>query len=219
MPRENSFTDSEGRSLTPDLDDDMQMDRDPHSPVEPPILVSLSTEAPAKAPTPSLKSTPKSPTVRRTTFSTPTERFRSTVRKVMAMHRTSSYISNRGIGAEPGVDPRRASADLAYSHIRQECAIEIVDYSAVRSSFGRMSNRRFVELMGDPSASRRDPWVKVRWINIGGISWDVMKVLALKYGMHIPNFHLASGFHTLSRPSPLGTRRRPSPTRSCALES
>lgn len=62
--------------------------------------------------------------------------------------------------------------------------IEVADYSAVRSSFGRMSNKTFVDMLQHSGASAREPWVKVRWINIGGISWDVMSALALKYNLH-----------------------------------
>lgn len=91
-------------------------------------------------------------------------------------------MARRGAGAEPGVDPRRASADAEYGGIKQQCVIELVDYSAVRTSFGRMTNREFVEYMNDSKASAREPWVKVRWINIGGLSWDVLKALSIKYG-------------------------------------
>lgn len=118
---------------------------------------------------------------------TPKEKFRAAVRKVMAMKRGTSFLASGGgrIGAEPGVNPRRASADLLYGHIRQDCVIEVVDYSAVRSSIGRMTNREFVNLMDDPAASAREPWVKVRWINIGGLSWDVIKAVSLKYGTYL----------------------------------
>jgi hypothetical protein len=98
------------------------------------------------------------------------------------MHRSTNVITGRGVGAEPGVDPRRASADAQFGGIRQDCVIEVADYSAVRSSFGRMTNREFVNLMNDPAASEREPWVKVRWINIGGMSWDVIKAVSIKYG-------------------------------------
>lgn len=60
----------------------------------------------------------------------------------------------------------------------------MVDYSAVRSSFGRMSNKTFINMLQHEDASKREPWVKVRWINIGGISWDVMSALAIKYSLH-----------------------------------
>ena len=44
-----------------------------------------------------------------------------------------------------------------------------------------MSNNDFVNMM-NTSLLERQPWSKVRWINIGGISWDVMSALAIKYG-------------------------------------
>jgi Mg2+ and Co2+ transporter CorA len=47
-----------------------------------------------------------------------------------------------------------------------------------------MTNKSFVDMMGNEAASSREPWVKVRWINIGGISWDVISALALKYDIH-----------------------------------
>ncbi len=88
----------------------------------------------------------------------------------------------RGIGAEPGIDPRRESAFLTFGHVRQKCLIEIADYSSIRSSSGRMTNQEFISLLADERASAKEPWVKVRWINVGGISWDVVSALALKYG-------------------------------------
>lgn len=91
-------------------------------------------------------------------------------------------LSTRGVGAEPGVDPRRASADLLYGGIKKDCVIELFDYSSVRSSVGRMTNKEFVHLMEDRSASTKESWVKVRWINIGGMSWDVIKAVSIKYG-------------------------------------
>ena len=113
---------------------------------------------------------------------TPIQRFRTSARKVMHLNKTSSYFSGKGPGAEPGIDIRKDSALLNYGHIRQNCLIEIADYSGVRSSFGRMTNREFVSFLNDPAASEREHWVKVRWINVGGISWDVVRALALRYG-------------------------------------
>lgn len=63
--------------------------------------------------------------------------------------------------------------------------IDIIDYSATRASFGRMTNGEFVKFLENPEASARDPWVKVRWINVGGVSWDVVSAIALKYGMSV----------------------------------
>ncbi|KAI0658336.1 hypothetical protein C8Q70DRAFT_189962 [Cubamyces menziesii] len=198
MPRENSFSDSDGRSLTPDLEDDAGSPVYDGTHAERYTAVRSTVESANIQSTPAIMSTseqqtrreplPTSPTgappAQRPSFMTPTERFRSTVRKVMAMRRTSSMMARRGIGAEPGVDPRRASAFLNYGHIRQQCLIEVNDYSTMRTSFGRMTNAEFIRLLADSNASRREPWVRVRWINVGGISWDVISALALKYDMH-----------------------------------
>jgi hypothetical protein len=45
-----------------------------------------------------------------------------------------------------------------------------------------MTNNGFIKFLQNDQASAPEPWVKVRWINIGGISWDVISELGLKYG-------------------------------------
>jgi hypothetical protein len=184
MPRENSFSDGDsGRSLTPDLEQEGYRVA-PASPIA--ARGTSAPTSPTRAARPAVAvasgaaAGPQRPGAAK-------DRFKATVRKVMAMHRTSSVLAgNFGAGAEPGIDPRRASASAQYGHIRQDCVIEITDYSSTKHSFGRMSNHQFVEMLRDPRASQREPWAKVRWINIAGVSWDVVAALALRYGM----FHL-----------------------------
>jgi hypothetical protein len=170
MPRENSFSDEDGRSLTPEFDEDYpQLETPVHQSHDPASNSSGSYHRPAV-----LKDVPPS--------LTPRERFRSSVRKVIRMTRTSNMMSGKSVGAEPGVNARRDSTSLVYGHLRQKCLIDIIDYSGVRSSFGRMTNREFIDFLNNPRASEREPWVKVRWINVGGLSWDVVRALAIKYG-------------------------------------
>ena len=190
MPRENSFSDSEGRSLTPDLEDELD-DLPPRSPI---LSMNRPKSPVASLKTKSIKSrlshrpTPaKLPQAEIQPAIAPIDRFRMSVRKVMHINRTSSCLTTKGPGAEPGIDVRRDSAYLNYGHIRQNCLIEIADYSSVRSSFGRMTNQEFIGFLNSPEASEREPWVKVRWINVGGISWDVVRALAVKYGT--PDLH------------------------------
>ncbi|KAF8910196.1 hypothetical protein CPB84DRAFT_1821600 [Gymnopilus junonius] len=119
----------------------------------------------------------------------PKQRFRTAVCKVMSMQRGTTLLGNisAGIGAEPGINPRRAIVDAQYSHIHEACEIEIMDYSAVRNTTRKMNNEEFVRFLGDLESDdlpARDPWVKVRWVSIGGISWDVIKALAIKYHLH-----------------------------------
>ncbi|KAJ7236277.1 hypothetical protein B0H12DRAFT_1140573 [Mycena haematopus] len=178
MPRENSFSDSDGRSLTPDLD----LGPPPQSP----IRSVHSRRAAPTSPTKHTANTRVSTSTRPPgTMADPLHKFRHTVRKVIAMHRSTNVITGRGVGAEP------------VWRIKQDCVIEVADYSAVRSSFGRMTNREFVDLMNDPAASERESWVKVRWINIGGMSWDVIKALSIKYDLH--PLALEDVFHTRSQ--------------------
>ncbi|CAK5278332.1 unnamed protein product [Mycena citricolor] len=182
MPRENSFSD-DGRSLTPDLEIEGE-------PASPKYDISSSSSRLGKHGTGFSSSAPPP---------APLDRFRGIARKVIAMHRSTSVLSpgspvsqfhhqnqhqHRSVGAEPGIDPRRASAQAQYGHIQEDCVIEVVDYSVARTSFGRMTNREFVRYMADDGACARESWVKVRWINIGGISWDVVKALAERYELH-----------------------------------
>ncbi|KIL00070.1 hypothetical protein PAXRUDRAFT_30110 [Paxillus rubicundulus Ve08.2h10] len=184
MPRENSFSDSEGRSLTPDLSDEES------AASEHDVLPAVVRQP---SPTPSASQAPqasKSPSERpRPSLvhpqGTPKDRFRASVKKVIQMQRTAITLSRYGgAGAEPGVDPRRSSAFLTYGHIKQNCVIELVDYSTVRASSGRMTNGEFVKLLNDKTAGTREPWVKVRWVNVCGISWDVISALAIHYDLH-----------------------------------
>ncbi|KAJ6546710.1 hypothetical protein DFH09DRAFT_1506386 [Mycena vulgaris] len=113
----------------------------------------------------------------------PIHRFRHTVRKVMAMHRGTNVLSRRGVGAEPGVDPLCASADTQFGGIKQDCYRDrrLLGYS---QQLRLHDEPRICEFMNDPGASEREPWVNVRWINLGGISWDVIKAVSIKYDLH-----------------------------------
>ncbi|KAJ7665035.1 hypothetical protein DFH06DRAFT_1186439 [Mycena polygramma] len=113
----------------------------------------------------------------------PIDKFRLAVNKIMTMKRSTTIIAAFGAGAEPGIDPRRASMEFQYRNVHKECVIEVVDYSAVSTSFTNMRNSEFVDWCGSPK-SKRQPWVKVRWINITGVSWDVIKALSLKHELH-----------------------------------
>jgi len=143
-----------------------------------------------RRPSPSFEATRKSVESRKTDRDrvpaapkqSPKDRFRAAVRKVIAVHRTSSNVLAGRVGAEQGIDPRRQSTFAAFKNVRQKCVVDVIDYSSIRCSIGRMTNSGFINFLQDGRASVREPWVKVRWINVGGISWDVISALALKYG-------------------------------------
>lgn len=194
MPRENSFSDSDGRSLTPDLSDHEDFVASPISLAIPGGGIPDVTHV--QSPIRRVASPARSHHTHHTTRSqavssvahragiAPKERFRRAVRKVISLHRSTSTFSYArfGVGDEPGIDPRRDSAYINWGHIHQDCVIQVNDYSSLRSSFGKMTNKEFIGMMQNDAASERESWVKVRWINIAGISWDVLSAVALRYG-------------------------------------
>lgn len=71
-------------------------------------------------------------------------------------------------GAEPGINPRRDSTFEHYGYIKQECVIDITDYSSERIVFRRVGNEDFVQMMGGTTDEEkeqragREKWVGVR---------------------------------------------------------
>jgi Mg2+ and Co2+ transporter CorA len=96
----------------------------------------------------------------------------------MAMHRASNRLKMPG--DEPGVDPRRRSANVKYGNIRERCSIQVISYGATHAEFETLENSQLAGFL----KQKRPLWAKIRWIKIGGISWDVVKPLALKYDLH-----------------------------------
>ena len=123
MPRENSFSDEDGRSLTPDLELP-EGDSPPLSPSQAPLVIAIEPNGlQSNFAAPTTSPTPRTPT-KLATFAgivSPIDRFRASVRKVIHLHRTSTIMSDSGgVGAEPGIDPRRDSAYLTYGQIKQD---------------------------------------------------------------------------------------------------
>lgn len=108
------------------------------------------------------------------------QRFRQAVQKVMRAHRTAVLMERHGAGGEPGVDVRQAGAHDLYGHIKRPCTIDVIDYTSVRATFKSYSNAEFLQAQ----PLERESWVKVRWIHVNGISWDILSQLALTYEMH-----------------------------------
>jgi hypothetical protein len=145
---------------------------------------------------------------------------------------TTHAVTHRYAGAEPGINPRHNSAFEQYGRIKQKCVIDVIDYSSERITFKRAGNEEFVNMMRGTAVEEeghgggREQWASVRWINIGGISWEVIGAVAIKYGllsytlsspaldlMYIPIVRLHN-----RHPLPC-TRRCPPGTRSQSVQS
>ncbi|CAE6523140.1 unnamed protein product, partial [Rhizoctonia solani] len=88
-------------------------------------------------------------------------------------------------GTEPGADPRKSATVELYGGIKANCRIEICEYGPSKARFTDYDNKSFVTwLNSNEATANREIWNKVRWINIAGVSWDVISALTLHYGLH-----------------------------------
>ncbi|GJJ74367.1 hypothetical protein EMPS_06725 [Entomortierella parvispora] len=107
-------------------------------------------------------------------------RFRKAAKKTMTARRFSAYAL-RGQGVDA------TDMDSVLSCIETTVDVTVVDMNQSRCSKRQgMDNGEFLTWLQTP----RPEWSKVRWININGMSWDVIKAIAIKYAvedlLHIP---------------------------------
>lgn len=184
---------------------EIQAEVDPPPPtLQPPAsqpLVHTVSEPPAN--TIRLPDEPARPTFTNRTSTSGLARFKAASRTVMQ----ARALTTRGVGAEPGIDVRKGSAAMLYGHIHQKCEIEVIDFGEKHATFKLMDNEAF-KIWSDSPGSRRKANVQVRWINVGGLSWDVVSQLGLKYGMsaslffklaHSLIYTLQTYIHSLSK--------------------
>ncbi|KAF9349613.1 hypothetical protein BGX26_012115 [Mortierella sp. AD094] len=104
-------------------------------------------------------------------------RFRKAANDVIAAHKLSPYAL-RGQGVNP------SDMDSIFGCIENSVDVMAMDMNQDRyTKREHMDNNELLEWLGEP----RPEWSKVRWININGMSWDVIKAVAIKYNLH----HLA----------------------------
>lgn len=111
---------------------------------------------------------------------------------------TSKYapeqFGSKGSAWQPGLEPGIDTSDPAphfhtqSSHLDEldiqdlntRCEITIVDFSPDKMEMYELDND---ELEGFLKQQRED-WVVCRWINVNGLSWDVIRVLGNHKGLH-----------------------------------
>ncbi|RYO16572.1 hypothetical protein AA0111_g11333 [Alternaria arborescens] len=82
-------------------------------------------------------------------------------------------------GSEPGID---ITNEDAWPQWRQKVQSQItaVDFSANRIVKYELNNEMLQEFLEKP----REDWVTCRWINVNGLSWDVVRLLGKKQKLH-----------------------------------
>jgi Mg2+ and Co2+ transporter CorA len=84
-------------------------------------------------------------------------------------------------GQEPGFDPLRSDAGhSSMPTLAAPAEVTIVDFSQDRIQMGRFDNEGFVASLKEPQPG----WVKCRWININGLSWDVVQAIGAHKKLH-----------------------------------
>lgn len=110
-------------------------------------------------------------------FKSPSVIRRATRSRTGETFRTVDHVSfkpNWHAGQEPGLDP-------SATHIQhEECQITVVDYSEEDIRIYEHDNASLIKFLEEP----QEPWVKVRWINVNGLSWDVVQALAKNKRFH-----------------------------------
>jgi hypothetical protein len=101
------------------------------------------------------------------------------VNNLDAVHRPrmNSVPYTGHIAAEPGLDYR--TLDVEGFDISAD--VTITDYSTERCSISRIEALEDLQkfFMDD-----RPTWAKVRWINVNGLNWECVKLLASQYNLH-----------------------------------
>lgn len=107
-------------------------------------------------------------------------KFRAAGRAVIRMR-----AATLGAGAEPGVDVKGGLASMLYGHLHDHCQIEVIDYNDQRATVKVLENQAFKRWITGKEFERKS-WAKVRWINVVGLSWEVIRELGIKYCEYVP---------------------------------
>jgi Mg2+ and Co2+ transporter CorA len=88
-------------------------------------------------------------------------------------------------GQEQGIDtseplPQYSQRDSDPGYPSYHCGVTVVDYSADTIVTTELDNDDLEEFLKQPQPE----WVKVRWINVDGLSWDIVRTLGNYKGLH-----------------------------------
>lgn len=92
-------------------------------------------------------------------------------------------------GLEPGIDTSDPAPHYDHSShldelhpedLNTHCEITIVDFSQNKMEMYELDNDELADFLKQPKAK----WVTCRWINVNGLSWDVIRILGNHKGLH-----------------------------------
>ncbi len=84
-------------------------------------------------------------------------------------------------GQEPGLDPLKKNGGREQTpEIHEECQITVVDYSQNDMVLHDLNNAQLIEFLQRP----KEKWIGCRWINVNGLSWDVVQAIGKYRKLH-----------------------------------
>jgi len=90
-------------------------------------------------------------------------------------------------GTEPGIDPTKPLPPYSSEwtsnvpgDLQRQCEITVVDFSQNEMRQYELDNDTLAQFL----SREREPWVQCRWINVNGLSWDVIKILGNHKRLH-----------------------------------
>ncbi|KAJ9266311.1 hypothetical protein DTO212C5_6398 [Paecilomyces variotii] len=99
----------------------------------------------------------------------------------------NNHDQNWHPGTEPGIDPKKPlppyGADWGSSvptDLHRHCDITVVDFSQNEMRQYELDNDTLEQFL----MKEKEPWVQCRWINVNGLSWDVIRLLGNQKGLH-----------------------------------
>ncbi|KNG52429.1 family metal ion transporter [Stemphylium lycopersici] len=107
-------------------------------------------------------------------------------RRITRSHTVKHYQSptrpyqHQEPGAEPGVDTKNETEAANYHHLYAQCQITVVDFSDDRVECHELDNDMLEDFLNYP----KEDWVACRWINVNGLSWDVIRTLGNHKQLH-----------------------------------
>jgi hypothetical protein len=84
-------------------------------------------------------------------------------------------------GSEPGFDPTKADGGHAsMPTLIAPCEISVIDFCHNNVVKQHFENETFIDFLDKP----KPKWANCRWININGLSWDVIQAVGNKKNLH-----------------------------------
>ena len=83
-------------------------------------------------------------------------------------------------GQEPGIDPAGSHPSSTPVALKEKCEISVVDFSQYDMQVRYLDNTSLPAFL----ESSKEEGMTCRWINVNGLSWDVISLLGREFGFH-----------------------------------